>query len=466
MSNKATIDYFRSRGLLPFQAEFARDFCAADSPSYWELVATAGTGKTFLSHSIVAYQMESGARRVLVLAPRALLTQWQHVLTSSSGTVDPLLVDRRTYLELEASVPSGHSPWPEPAIILMSIDLAKRRDMTASLTTVEWDLVVIDEGHLLTGQRQNLAEKLMEGGRAKRALFLTAIAREPVHEINRRVWRLEDLVDWGDKSLFTVLTRRLETVEYQRTEQEQHFLRALEKSADELGKRIAAGRIRRLLETWRPMRNRLAHGMGVTADDLKDSQLLLDSAIDESESLEVPEQLDINIHDLMFLYREFESLLERIVEISTDSKLDTLSVHLARQRRHDGAAHVCIWTSFVSTVQYLTSSLEDLDVPLFVLTGAVDPETRRQRVDQFRENGGILITTDVAADESAGGIALGYVDQCVNYDLPESPEHFEQRWGRFFRIDRTTDFEMVLLRDTSKSLAWEEQMLKLLGQSS
>ena len=71
MSNKATVDYFRSRGLAPFQAEFARDFCAADSPSYWELVAPAGMGKTFLSHSIVAYQMESGARMVLVLAPRA-----------------------------------------------------------------------------------------------------------------------------------------------------------------------------------------------------------------------------------------------------------------------------------------------------------------------------------------------------------------------------------------------------------
>ncbi len=486
MNSKATLNYFRSRGLSPFQAEFARDFCAPDSPSYWELVAPVGTGKTFLATSIVAYQMESGARRVLVLTPRALLTQWQHALTSSSEVVDPLLVDRRTYLELEARVPSGHNPWPEPALILMSIDLAKRRDMTGSLTTVEWDLVVIDGGHLLTAERQSLTERLIQGRRAKRALFLTAIPGEQAHDINRRVWRLEELVDWNRTPLFTMPTKRLVTVEYQRTEQEHQFLHALENFAGELVKRTQAGRIhgallvraasssiftaesmlRRLLETWRPIRNRLAHGMDVTADDLKDSQLLLDSALDESEPLEVPEQLNINVHDLMFLYRELENLLERIVEVATDSKLDTLSGHLTRQRQHDGTAHVCVWTSFVSTVQYLTSSLEDLGIPLFALTGAVDPETLPQRLDQFRENGGILITTDVAALENIGGVALGYVDQCVNYDLPERPEIFEQRWGRFLRIERTTDFEMVLLRDTLESLAWEEHILNLLGRSS
>ena len=71
----------------------------------------------------------------------------------------------------------------------------------------------------------------------------------------------------------------------------------------------------------------------------------------------------------------------------------------------------------------------------------------------------------LAADESTGGIAISFVDECVNYDLPENAEKFEQRWGRFLRISRTSDFDMVLLQDTSKSLAWDEIILRLLEKS-
>ncbi|GAI13585.1 unnamed protein product, partial [marine sediment metagenome] len=74
---------------------------------------------------------------------------------------------------------------------------------------------------------------------------------------------------------------------------------------------------------------------------------------------------------------------------------------------------------------------------------------------------GILILTDSAAE----GVALDYVDECVNYDLPMRPAVLEQRWGRFLRIARKRSFKMTTLVDRSGASTWEEQVLKKLRLS-
>ncbi len=41
------------------------------------------------------------------------------------------------------------SPWSTPGIFIMSINLAKRRDMLQKLSNVKWDILVFDKSHLL-----------------------------------------------------------------------------------------------------------------------------------------------------------------------------------------------------------------------------------------------------------------------------------------------------------------------------
>ncbi len=486
MSSVLTIEYFRSQGLLPFQAEFARDFCASQSPPFWELVAPVGTGKTFLAGVLTSCEIESGARRILFLAPRALVPTWEHVFRSAVRDVTPLTVDRRKFLELTATTPTGRDPWPAPSLIIMSLDLAKRNDLASSLSSVDWDLVVIDESHLLTGRRRDLVERLMHEGHVRRALLLTATPIEPMKDINRRLFNRQELLDWDSNPLFKAPMRRLVSLEYERAAEERVLLQDFERFADTFQQRTEVGRLqapvllraasssiftlesvmRRLWQSWRPIRNRIAHGMDITIDDLKQSQRLLGSAVDEVEFRELTGHATIRPHDLLSLYHVLEQLLDRIDEIPSDSKLEALSGHITKIWSDRAKKHLCVWTSFLTTVQYVASSLVDLDIPLFLLTSDVDAETRKHKVEAFRENGGILLTTDVAAEEGVGGFALDYVDECLNYDLPESPDKFEQRRGRFDRYGRTTDFEMVWLRDRSKSLAWEERTLQLLEQTS
>jgi superfamily II DNA/RNA helicase len=92
------------------------------------------------------------------------------------------------------------------------------------------------------------------------------------------------------------------------------------------------------------------------------------------------------------------------------------------------------------------------------LTGSLQSNDIKERISSFKGNAGILIITDVALE----GITLEFVDECINYDLPLNPLKFEQRWGRLLRAGRESEFRMVVLRDLSKSLRWEEELLNKL----
>lgn len=58
MSKKVSIEYFRSKGLLPFQVEFAVKFLQSEEKRYWQLVSPVGAGKTRLAGAIIAHELE------------------------------------------------------------------------------------------------------------------------------------------------------------------------------------------------------------------------------------------------------------------------------------------------------------------------------------------------------------------------------------------------------------------------
>lgn len=478
MPAESALEAFRSQGLAPFHARFASDFVAAGSPAYWELVAPAGTGTTSLARAIVERLVRTGARRVLVLAPGTLLRRWQRALVPTTGQPSPLVVDRRSFLELEAAAGPGRSPWPDPAVIVMGLDLARRADMAGPLADTDWDLVVIDQSHLLTGQRRSVVEQLLAGSRAQRALLMTATPGDPLPGVTRRVGTREGLVDWSGHPLFREVSPAAAAVDYCRTDGETAFLRALEGLSRELALQTA-GRLqglllrraasssffaaetllRRLLETWRPIRNRLAHGVSVTADDFRASLELIDSELDEADPLDLPERVDVDPGRIEALCARLDELVEKIGDIEGDSKLEALTRFLAELRRRQPPARVCVWTSFISTVRYLSASLGRLDEPVVALTSAVDREAGRRLVEEWLGKGGVLITTEVAADDDLVAAALDHVDVCISYDLPASLGHLQDRVGRFQRASRAADVTIAWLRDTSRSFAWEEDLL-------
>ena len=184
MDNKIKDEYFRSKGLLPHQADFALDFIENTKKPYREYIAPTGTDKMLLAANLIVYMLQTGSKkRILVLSPKQLLNQWYSVLSSllleSKVAVAPVILDQNKYLELEINRIESQELWPVSGVIIMSLDLAKREDILEGISTVTWDFIVIDESHLLKGKRVDLLFHLINRKVARRALFLSATSDLP-----------------------------------------------------------------------------------------------------------------------------------------------------------------------------------------------------------------------------------------------------------------------------------------------
>jgi len=490
MDNKIRSKYFRDKGLLPFQMKFVESFIAEDLP-FRQFVSPVGTGKTRMAAALITYAIEAlHYKRILVMSSRTvLLHQWRSVLISmlspESQAASPIIVDRNKYLNLELGVSPGESPWPASGIILMSIDFAKRDDIASSIMSVVWDLVIFDESHLLRGKRRTLLDLLVKSGTARRILLL-ASSLSGLQGVVTSQYKYTDIIDWNQRPLFPSIRKKLVTIYYGRTDHELVFWGGLREFVHRLetlgpfGKlqraiviRNASSSIftiertlRRLRDAWNPVRNSIAHRDAVIYEDMLQkvpqefvtiTDLFGDIVDTDDKLTDVGEsRFRINLRPDQFLdlYNNLESLLDQIEDIGTDSKLEALISYL--HKSNTGSSHICILTSFIGTLHYLGSGLQEISKPLYVMSSASQLTERQTVLNAFRGDGGILIMTDAALV----GVSLEFVHKCVNYDLPADKHVFEQRWGRFLRSGRHSEFEMIIMKDEANLLPWEEELTR------
>lgn len=120
-----------------------------------------GLGKTIEAILTVKLLEErDGVRRILLLVPRILVEQWRSELRRFG--IHTRVIERKNFSSLRAQgFPEG---W-----YIASIDLVKRDEYKPVITSVDWDVVVVDEAHrvgrISSGQRSitqryELVEKL------------------------------------------------------------------------------------------------------------------------------------------------------------------------------------------------------------------------------------------------------------------------------------------------------------------
>ena len=474
-----SIEYFRRKGLLPWQIDFVYRFLKDDKNQYYELVAPNGVGKTHLAKILVAHELgKSANKRVLVLTDCPSI--WQSHLLSilskfESEVISPLVVDRKTYLELESKVPVGHTPWPIPAIILMDIYVAKREDMTEKLGDANWDLLVFDD---FNRNMQGLFDKLIESGAIHRALLLS-------HEINpsfdEKVTYVritdKDLMDRKGRPLFDQTEKELIELHYNRTKEEKVFLNELEKLPYLFGERWGLGKLLEksilaaasssiyatevmllnLQNDLRLLRNKVAHSMPLTNEDVEQIQQNIFGKSGVKTIDELPIKSRINTKQMLVCYyQKLELLLKLIEEIPSDPKMDALLKHIAKYKETGDQTRLCIVSLFNNTLQYLHSSIQDLEIPVYSLTNVQEYNERKEAIEAFQKKGGLLIATDASLE----GVDLEKVTECINYDLPINMQRLEERLGRFSRFGRKSKIRMVIFRDQSRTLRWEENILK------
>ena len=170
-----------------------------------------GLGKTIQAGMLLRQAWLSGrAKRILILAPKAVLGQWQIELREKFNLNWPIYDGRKLVhypspaLRGRHEREVGHDEWHREPVVIASSHLMRRRDRAATLLegAEPWDLVVLDEAH---HARRRAAGTAAEGGpnallslmrslkeRTQGLVLLTATPMQ-VHPVE--VWDLLDLLE-------------------------------------------------------------------------------------------------------------------------------------------------------------------------------------------------------------------------------------------------------------------------------
>lgn len=173
-----------------------------------------GLGKTVEAGLLLRYAWLSGrASRILVLAPKAVMTQWQIELREKFNLNWPLY-DGKTLKWYPSPLMKGHlekevarDEWHREPFVIASSHLMRRRDRQVELLedAEPWDLIVLDEAHHARRKSPgavkegppNLLLQLMQKlkNRTQGLLLLTATPMQ-VHPVE--VWDLLALLAMPD----------------------------------------------------------------------------------------------------------------------------------------------------------------------------------------------------------------------------------------------------------------------------
>lgn len=412
-----------------YQRSFIEQFNSEITPgSIHLLLAPVGFGMSFAMVGAVSKLIrEERISRVLVLSIAVLTTKWADLFDRRN--VEPITIDSRALRLLREQLGSKADKWPT-GVSLMSIDLAKRSDATELVSKVAWDLVVIDEAHVLSGQRLQLVEILVEKTKPPSLLLATHIPSENV----MRLAESATVINWNkvvaefrssmDSSAGQMLLR--ETRSFRRSDEEVAL-------ADQT---IAIAR-------------KLGNLKGITLLKLASSSI---SSLEVSliRQVESPESQSDQIELI-------EDLLEKVEQLHVDSKLECFKI-LIKELVESGVRHVVTFCNYRSTLDYLAPAVERFGFYDFGLHGGMNDKQRRETISRFEVEGGLLITTTAALK----GMELNYVEAAIHYDLPTSPGMFYVRESRLHRYNRDLPCTVYFLEDERRALPMEGFLIRMI----
>jgi hypothetical protein len=390
-----------------------------------------------------------------------------------------LLVTRQEYREIEASVPIGRSPWNADGIYVMSDDLAKQSDMAAGLSTIDWDLVIIDEAHRLAApQRGALLDRLITAGHVRRILLLSATPHPALDRWLRPLPAHESalmsspavtswfgvLSDWDGAAVIRPSVQ-MKVFHYRRGAEEVKFLTHFLELApslvtacggNELLTPVLTRRASSSLFAIEQSLRRLGHTLRSTtaaqqveqpffAEDIE--QMATDGRFDWADK-----QAALTIVD---------GLLEALDMITADEKLNALEQLLGSivNAALSEVLRICIVSTFPDTVSYLHTGIAETGLTVFKVTGTSSFAERQAEFARFLREGGLMVVTDAALPDDT---ALQQVTDVIQYDLPSNPQLLEQRRGRFDPVGRQDHLRMHFLIDDSGAMPLESHLVKML----
>ena len=462
LGNRAAID------LVPYQLDPALQ--ALRQPRQRILIADGvGLGKTIECGILLSELIRRGkARRILVLAVKSMLTQFQKELWTRFAI--PLVrLDSVGLQRVRQRIPTGHNPFYHFDRTIISIDTLKQdTEYRTYLEQCRWDVIVIDEAHNVaergTGsQRARLARLL-----ASRSDTLILLSATP-HDGRARSFAslmnmlnptaIADPDNYGPEDIDGLFIRRFKkdikdqvgAAFKERVIRKDSFAASLAEEAAfallgdaefvAFDRQRSAGALFRTVlekalfsspaacrETIRNRLHRLAAGSPATAPASAGPDITHLQALDAALALIGPDAF---------------SRYQRLLHVICD--------------RHDGfgwtgadpADRIVIFTERLESLKFLYDHLRpDIglkDDQVGVLDGSMPDVDQQKVVEQFGLETSplrLLLASDVASE----GINLHYQShRLIHFDIPWSLMVFQQRNGRIDRYGQTRQPQIVYL---------------------
>ena len=482
---------------LPHQIKALSRAISGDRIRYL-LADEVGLGKTIEAGLILReLKLRGLVKRVLVIAPKGLVTQWVAEMRTHFNEDFRLLIpsDFSAYRRIakEDNIWQSH---PQVVCPMDSVKpLESRRGWSAKqvaeynqerfedLVSAGWDLVIVDEAHRLGGSTDQVARFKLGQGLCEAAPYFLMLSATPHQGKTDAFHRLVSLLDaqaFPDvgsvtkdrvrpyvirtekrraitsegKPLFKPRKTELAPVSWGETHQDQKLLyEAVTEYVREgynqamIEKRSYIGFLmilmqRLVVSSTAAIRTTLERRLEALEAPQEQLPLFPMYAEDEWADLDGQEQIETllttRLRALKNERAEVKLLLKattRCMQSGSDAKAEALLDRLYKLQAEEGDpdVKVLVFTEFVSTQQMLQQFLTDRGFQVVCLNGSMDMDERMRMQETFAEDARILISTDAGGE----GLNLQFCHVVINYDIPWNPMRLEQRIGRVDRIGQT-----------------------------
>lgn len=421
------------------------------------LADEVGLGKTIEAGLVVSeYILRGLARRVLILCPQPLVSQWAEEMHAKFN-LDFVLFD-------DPRFQSHSSPWATFERIIASIDAAKREPHRSQILDAFFDCVVVDEAHRCRN-RGTLAWKLVNDLKKKYILLLTAT---PVQNDLEELYNLITLLRPGQLATVSSFRRTYISPKDRLKPRNEEELRELIREVMIRNRRSSVGITlpRRRAETIRvqltPEEAAFYHGV---SDYVREALLGTGGAgkwhlLLKTLQREAGSSFHAALPTLEKLRAEMSAcpegprlaaLIERGRQLTHFSK----GLALVRLLRSLAGRKVIVFTGFRRTQEALLALLAEAGLRAVSYHGEMRRQEKEEAVRAFAEEVSVLVSTESGGE----GRNLQFCHTMVNFDLPWNPMRIEQRIGRLHRIGQTREVEVYNL---SAAGTIEDHLLGLL----
>ncbi|NQT20442.1 MAG: DEAD/DEAH box helicase family protein [Planctomycetes bacterium] len=454
------------------------------------LADEVGLGKTIEACLLLReYLLRGLVRRVLILTPPALVSQWQEELTSK--------FDLQFAVATSGTASSNPQWWSRHERVLASLSLAKSRNNFDAVAGQTWDLVIVDEAH----HCKNRATRNWQLINALRRRYLFLLTATPVQNDLVELYNLLTLLEPGhlktERDFKKTYVRRGNPRDPRNRERLRSLLlevmirntRSL--VSIDLPARYAQtfvvepcedeAKLYHLLETYLRWRYQpLAPMKPVESDEEPDAatEAMPDADQPEPEPADEMEKandllppltrMQVNVLLLAtgshpaalvpMLERmagqdaRAQALLERARRIGLSAKEKKL-LELLRRNRDD---KTLVFANFRMTLARLALVLTQEGIAFSVFSGDKTAAQKDKAVEDFRTRMPVMLCSESGGE----GRNLQFANTLINFDLPWNPMRIEQRVGRIHRIGQTRE---VFIFNLCTAGSLEERLLRLLN---